>query len=170
MTVVYTIGYEGADVSRFLATLNAAGVRCVADVRAIALSRKKGFSKTALAALLEQEGIEYVHLSDLGDPKPGREAARAGRYDVFRRIYGAHLETEQARASFEVLLSLAGDMTTCLLCFERDPTTCHRSIVAQQLEVHGFESFDLYADDPDRYVRHAKRMPGNHPRQGAASA
>lgn len=170
MTAVYTIGYEGTDITRFLATLNAAGVRRVADVRAVALSRKKGFSKRALAALLEQEGIEYVHLSDLGDPKPGRDAARAKRYDEFRRIYGAHMETEDAQASLGALISLAEDMTTCLLCFERDPTTCHRSIVAQQLEVHGFESFDLYADVPDRYVRHAKKMPSNHPREGATSA
>src|SRR5690606_21613376 len=81
MSIVYTIGYEGTDIDRFVATLKAVGVRRLADVRAVALSRKKGFSKKSLAARLEAEDIEYLHFQALGDPKPGREAARAGQYD-----------------------------------------------------------------------------------------
>src|SRR5690606_1075350 len=80
MSVVYTIGYEGTDINRFVATLKAAAVKRVADVRAVALSRKKGFSKKSLSARLEAEGIEYLHFIDLGDPKPGREAAKAGLF------------------------------------------------------------------------------------------
>ncbi len=78
MSVVYTIGYEGTDIDRFVATLKAVGVRRLADVRALALSRKKGFSKRSLAARLKAEGIDHIHLVGLGDPKTGREAARAG--------------------------------------------------------------------------------------------
>jgi uncharacterized protein (DUF488 family) len=73
MSVLYTIGYEGADIDRFIATLKAVEVTVVADVRAVALSRKRGFSKTALRARLAAEGIAYVHLVELGDPKPGRD-------------------------------------------------------------------------------------------------
>ena len=77
MTTVYTLGYEGTDIDKVVATLQAVGVKVLADVRAVALSRKKGFSKNALRTRLEAEGIAYVHLVELGDPKPGREAARA---------------------------------------------------------------------------------------------
>jgi len=170
MGLVYTIGYEGTDIDRFTATLKAVGVSIVADVRAVALSRKKGFSKKSLAARLAQDGIEYVHFSQLGDPKPGREAARAGLYDQFRAIYGSHMHTEPARSSLRELASVAGEKPTCLLCFERDPVTCHRSIVAEELSELGFQVFDLYGDDPDRYVRHAPRMPSHYPCEGATTA
>jgi uncharacterized protein (DUF488 family) len=170
MSVVYTIGYEGTDIDRFVATLKAVGVKRVADVRAVALSRKKGFSKKSLSARLEAEGIEYLHFIELGDPKQGREAARAGRFDEFRDIYGLHLDSEEAQVSLKKLLCVVSAAPTCLLCFERDPETCHRSIVAGQLAESDFEVFDLYGDDPERYVRNGSRMPRYHPREGVAAA
>lgn len=167
MSVVYTIGYEGTDIDRFIATLKAVGVRRLADVRALPLSRKKGFSKNKLAERLVAEGIAYLPFRELGDPKPGRDAARAGQYDKFRAIYGAHLESQEARDSLGELLTVADEEPTCLLCFERDPETCHRSIVAREL---GLRVFDLYGDDPDRYVRNAAAIPRHNPGQGAAAA
>lgn len=171
MSVVYTIGYEGIDIDRFVATLNAVGVKRVADVRAVALSRKKGFSKRVLTDRLESEGIEYVHFMELGDPKPGREAARAGLYQQFRDIYSTHIAGEVAQASLKDLRVMVGEKPTCLLCFERDPEVCHRSIVAEEMSRSArIEVFDLYGDDPDRYVRNAQRMPRHHPSEGAAAA
>lgn len=171
MSVVYTIGYEGTDIDRFVATLKAVGVKRLADVRAIALSRKKGFSKKSLSSRLRAEGIEYMHFIDLGDPKPGREAARAGHYDEFRAIYLTHLDSADAQSSLSMLAAAAGEKPTCLLCFERDPKTCHRAIVAEEMiESLGFEVMDLYADDPERYVRNASRMPRYHSREGATAA
>lgn len=170
MSVIYTIGYECTDIERFVATLKAVGIKRLADVRAIALSRKKGFSKKSLAARLEAEGIEYLHFVELGDPKPGREAARAGRYQQFRDIYESHLDSVDARASFNELLTAAWEKPTCLLCFERDPATCHRSIVADEIAERGFKVFDLYGDEPHRYVRNASKLPRYHPRESTAAA
>jgi uncharacterized protein (DUF488 family) len=170
MGVIYTIGYEGTDVERFIETLGAVGVDLVADVRAVALSRKRGFSKKTLSARLQQASIEYLHFSDLGDPKPGREAARARRYNEFRVIYESHMGTKAAQASLRDLISVARERPTCLLCFERDPVVCHRSIVAQEMVGSGFEIFDLYGDDPDRYVRNISRMPRYYPCEGAPPA
>ncbi|TGP91228.1 MULTISPECIES: DUF488 domain-containing protein [unclassified Mesorhizobium] len=171
MSVVYTIGYEGTDIERFVATLKAVGIERLADVRAVALSRKKGFSKKALSTRLEAEGIEYLHFIDLGDPKPGRDAARAGFFDKFRAIYSAHLDSDDAQSSLRELVVVAGEKPTCLLCFERDPVTCHRSIVAGAMtESAEFEVCDLYGDSPERYVRNAPRMPRYHPREGVAAA
>ncbi|MFZ3325539.1 MAG: DUF488 domain-containing protein [Methylocella sp.] len=170
MTIVYTIGYESTDIDRFVATLKTAGIKRVADVRAVALSRKYGFSKKALAARLEVEKIQYLHFVELGDPRPGREAAREGRYDEFRDIYEAHLDSADAKASLRKLLTTVSDATTCLLCFERDPGNCHRSIVAEQLKESGFEVFDLYTDYPASHVRNTPRRPRYHPRQGTTAA
>jgi len=170
MRVIYTIGYEGTDIDRFVATLKAVGIDRVADVRALALSRKKGFSKRALSSLLALTDIEYFHFPDLGDPKPGREAARAGLYDKFRAIYESHFRTKTAQSSLRELISIAREKPTCLLCFERDPATCHRSIVAEELSESGFQILDLYGDDPEQYVRHDSRMPSNHSREGATAA
>lgn len=171
MSIIYTIGYEATDIDRLVATLKAVGVRCLADVRAVALSRKKGFSKKSLAARLEAEGIEYFHFQALGDPKPGREAARAGQYDLFRAIYASHLDSDDAQSSLEELTRAAGEAPTCLLCFERDPATCHRSIVAEEMtQRSGVEVIDLYGDHPESYVRNAHRLPRYYPREGAAAA
>ncbi len=170
VSVVYTIGYEGTDIDRFVATLKAVGVEVLADVRAVAASRKKGFSKSALRARLEEEGIAYTHLVDLGDPKPGREAAKAGRYDEFQAIYHEHFGGAEAQAALETLSEVVGKCPTCLLCFERAPENCHRSIVAESLRISGMEVFNLYGDDPDRYVRHAAKLPRYHPREGAPAA
>lgn len=167
MSVVYTIGYEGTDIERFIATLKAVGIRRLADVRALALSRKKGFSKRKLAERLEAEGIEYLHFQKLGDPKPGRDAARAGQYEIFRDIYCAHLDSAEAQKCLTELVTATSEEPTCLLCFERDPETCHRSIVAREL---GMRVFDLYGDDPERYVHNAERIPRHSNSQGAAAA
>jgi uncharacterized protein (DUF488 family) len=142
--VLYTIGYEGADPDRFLTTLKDSGVETLADVRAVALSRKRGYSKTALRTSLENAGIGYRHFIQLGTPKSGREAARAGNGELMRRIYCDEvLSTEAARSAFDELAELAQVQPICLLCFERDPENCHRRILAQRLEERGWKTVDL---------------------------
>ena len=168
MTQIYTIGYEGSDIGRFVETLKIVGVEQLVDVRAVPLSRKKGFSKNGLRDRLEAEGIRYVHLSCLGDPKSGREAARAGHFEKFRKIYRAHLETTPAQDALTMLSGLILDKATCLMCFERNPTECHRSIVAAELK--STDVLHLFADEPSRYVRNASKLPGRRSYQSAAAA
>ena len=142
---LFTIGYEGADSDRFIAALKDAGVAMVADVRAVALSRKRGFSKSALRETLERQGLGYRHFIALGTPKPGREAARAGDAATLRRIYCDEvLASEPALHALEELVSLARERPVCLLCFERDPAICHRRLLAERLAGRGFEAVDLF--------------------------
>src|SRR5215210_5060423 len=104
---LYTIGYEGADVDRFLTTLKDAGVATLADVRAVALSRKRGYSKNVLRTALEANDITYRHFIQLGTPKSGRDAARAGDSERMRRIYCHEvLTSEPAQAALEELAAL----------------------------------------------------------------
>ncbi|MDX0134886.1 DUF488 domain-containing protein [Sinorhizobium meliloti] len=159
MKTVYTIGYEGTDIERFVKTLTAVGVEAVADVRAVPLSRKKGFSKNVLREHLESAGIKYLAMQELGDPKEGREAAKAGDFDRFRRIYSAHVDQPQPTAAIKKLAAASDEQAVCLLCFERDPKTCHRFIVGERMGAYGYEMMHLFGDDPARYVRNRDKLP-----------
>jgi uncharacterized protein (DUF488 family) len=144
MMKFYTVGYQGADPDRFVEALSAAGVELVADVRAVALSRKRGYSKNQLRERLAEAAIEYRHFIDLGTPKAGREAARAGDAASMRKIFCEQLATPAAMAAFDDLAKLAPERPVCLLCFERDPAQCHRRILAERLEQQGLKAVDLF--------------------------
>lgn len=138
-----TIGYEGATQPEFIAALQAAGVERVIDVRAVPLSRKPGFSKNVLAAGLREAGIDYVHLKALGTPPEGREAARKGRHDVLERVYSGQLELPDAMVQAAQMRDLAEEKPSALLCFERDPAACHRSLLINAVAADA-EVVDLF--------------------------
>lgn len=125
---IFTIGYENATVDEFLAALTRAGVQQVADIRAVAASRRPGFAKSALAANLASVGIGYRHFRALGTPKEGRDAAKKGDRATLERVYAGQLELPEAQAEAEMLKAMAAEKPTALLCFERDPAMCHRSL------------------------------------------
>ena len=141
---IFTIGYEGATQAELVAALVAAGVERVIDVRAVPLSRKPGFSKNVLAAGLKEAGIDYVHLKALGTPPEGREAARQGRHDVLERVYAEQLETPEAAADGARMVALAEEKRSALLCFERDPAQCHRTLL-RRAALPDWELVDLFA-------------------------
>ena len=130
---VSTIGYEGKTQEEFLAELSEAGVKLLIDVRAVAASRRPGFSKTALAGALRERGIDYLHLRALGTPKAGRDAARKGRIAEMRGIYEEQLETPEAMLAMEQALAAASERHSALLCFEADAACCHRAMVAERM-------------------------------------
>jgi len=139
-TVLSTIGYEKAAVRDFLATLSAAGIASVADVRDLPLSRRPGFSKRQLQAAVEEAGMRYVHLGSLGTPPEGREANRRREWERFWRIVEARLASPEAEAALQRVAELALAAPTCLICYEADWRICHRRRVAEILsERHGFE-------------------------------
>jgi uncharacterized protein (DUF488 family) len=134
MTTLHTIGYEGVTLDAFLDALRDARIELLIDIRRIASSRRPGFSKTKLAANLAGAGIDYLHLRALGTPADGRAAARSGRPDEMKRIFRAHLKTDEARDGLHTVADLvAGTRAVCLLCYEADPDHCHRSLAADAL-------------------------------------
>lgn len=132
---IFTIGYEGTTVPEFVSALKRAGVERVIDVRALPLSRRPGFSKTALRGAFEEAGIEYVHLKALGTPAEGRTAARAGRHADMARIYAGQLELPEAIAQSAQMLDLAREKPSALLCMEREPAHCHRTLLLNAVAV-----------------------------------
>jgi uncharacterized protein (DUF488 family) len=133
MPGLLTIGYEGCTIGGVVDVLRGAGAKLLIDVRAVPRSRKPGFSKRQLAAALDQAGIAYVHLQGLGTPKPGRDAVRAGHPERMELIFREHMTSDQARAELAQAKGLASERPACLLCFERDHTTCHRRLVAEMI-------------------------------------
>jgi uncharacterized protein (DUF488 family) len=144
---LFTIGYEQTPVKAVLDELEKARVKLVVDVRAVSASRRPGFSKNQLAAELDERGISYLHLRGLGTPKDGREAARAGKYDILHKIYARHLKTPQAREELDELSALVKKSgPVCLLCYERDHRHCHRQWIAEIVgERDGIKAENLVA-------------------------
>lgn len=144
MTTIYTIGYEATTMADFLAALQSAGVARVIDVRALPLSRRPGFSKSGLAASLAEAGIDYVHLKALGTPKRGRDAAKKGDVATLEVVYDDQLALPEAQAAAAIMLGLAAEKPSALLCYERDPSHCHRTLLLDAVGENA-TVVDLYA-------------------------
>ena len=126
-----TIGYEGTELAAFLDCLAAYGVECVLDVRENPFSRKPGFSRKPLSQALEARGIQYIHMKELGTPRPLRDAVRLdGDYDRFFRAMQEYLATQQE--AIEQACSYVRRQTCCLLCYEESVDACHRKIIASR--------------------------------------
>lgn len=132
---LFTIGYQETPPKAVLDELESAGVKLLVDVRAVASSRRPGFSKNQLASGLKERGIGYLHFQGLGTPKEGRLAARAGDIKALEQIYARHLKTPQARQEMDELATLIGNAgPVCILCYERDHKDCHRKFIADIIE------------------------------------
>lgn len=138
---IFTIGYEGTELGAFLDTLVATEVEHLVDIRDVPVSRKRGFSKSSLSDALAATGISYTHLKALGDPKSGRDAMKCGDYATFLSIYSQHIAGETAQLALADAAAIARTSVTVLLCFERNPKHCHRTIVAEELRAR--EAFDV---------------------------
>ena len=127
-----TIGYEGLSLDQFFRLLRHGEVQTLVDVRELPLSRKPGFSKSALSAAVTSHGLSYVHAAPLGCPRDVRHAYRAdGDWARYTQRFAEHMDTQQ-----EAVMELAERVQSercCLLCFEADPNFCHRSFVADRV-------------------------------------
>ena len=103
---LFTIGYEQAKPAAVLNELKRANIEILVDTRAVAASRRPGFSKRQLAASLDEAGIGYIHLQKLGTPAEGRAAARSGDTDALWRIYDKHIKTSETQTSLDELIVL----------------------------------------------------------------
>ncbi len=136
MSNVLGIGYEGQTLDAFVSRLRLHSVDTLVDVRLNAISRKRGFSKTALSEAVRAAGIEYVHMPELGNHRDNRDGyattdtpeAREAR-DRFRRL----LASERGTSALRELALLARGQTIALFCFEADEGHCHRQQVREAL-------------------------------------
>lgn len=166
--MIATIGYEKSTLPDFIATLQAGGIEILIDIRDRAQSRRAGFSKTALSEALNDAGISYFHFKALGDPKEGREAARAGDFDRFKKVFSNVMASEEAKEAIQQIKKLALGSSICLMCYERDQRYCHRKIVSDELEsILGCKANHLGVKKHIAKSSNARRMLHSH--QSAAA-
>lgn len=131
---IFTAGYEGSTIQTFISRLQQANIDKVIDVREYPVSRKPGFSKKSFALCLESAGITYQHSPPLGCPKPIRARYKVDSdWTTYARDFRAYIRTQG-----DVLSELATDVThqrLCMVCYEADASVCHRSLIAEALEV-----------------------------------
>jgi len=131
MKQLFTIGYEGVMLEDFLVTLDKANIDVLLDVRELPMSRRKGFSKTALTEALAECDIDYRHEKQLGSPKTIRHKLREdSNYKAFFRAFNRHLQ-KQNGILLELIEELSGNVA--LMCYEKDHTLCHRVSVVDAL-------------------------------------
>lgn len=142
--VLFTLGYEGLTPQQFVEKLKAKGIKQLIDVRQLALSRKRGFSKSALERVLKKEGIRYQHFSLLGTPKALRDKLHADwDYRYFFKEYRKRFHDPGVLKALKALQGLSMERKTALMCFEKDPSKCHRSILKEKFVKKGFKVIDL---------------------------
>jgi hypothetical protein len=130
---VGSVGYERhKDHRAFARHLGAAGVERLVDVRELPLSRRHGYSKSALSRAMAEVDIEYVHIKALGNPKPYRDLYKSGQVEEGRRWYRQYLLKERRKALRDVV-PLLHDKRAALMCVEHDPTVCHRAVIIEAL-------------------------------------
>ena len=130
--ILYTVGYEGLNIEQFLLMLDKYGINKIVDIREMPISRKPGFSKTALNGILEKNGIEYTHLHALGCPKPVRNLYKQnGDWSLYTKGFKAYLKTQDA--ALHDLHEMLQERHCALLCFEADARFCHRSLVSAEM-------------------------------------
>lgn len=128
-----TVGYERhLEPASLVEVLTGAEVQRLLDIRELPLSRRRGFSKTALAEALAGAGITYEHQRALGNPKPFRELYKAGEVQAGRAAYTAYVQNGSAWA-VDLLAGELADVRTCLLCVEHEHRDCHRDVVVEEL-------------------------------------
>ena len=139
---VYSIGYEGKNIDRFVEILKKNEVKQLIDVRERAFSFKKGFSKTPLKTALFNQGISYFHLPKLGTDKASRDQyKKTGNIDELLQLYRKRFNENYD--SFIKLSEIAVTEYSAIMCFEDDHTKCHRQVIEQTLGQEGFEVINL---------------------------
>lgn len=126
------MGYEGFALDEFVSELTGLRIDILVDVRLNAISRKKGFSKTALSLALTTAGIIYLHRPELGNEKSNRDGygeTRTPAADAAREAFRQTMKRRESVAAVAEVAALASANRVAIFCFEKSQTHCHREQV-----------------------------------------
>ena len=148
-------------IERFVALLRAYGIERLADIRTVPRSRHNPqFNDTALAGRLAAEHLEYIPMQALGGLRHTRkDSPNAGWRNASFRGYADYMQTAAFQAGLELLLQLSCQMRVAIMCAEALPWRCHRSLVADALDVRGIPVIEILSEND--YRTH-KRTPFAH--------
>jgi uncharacterized protein (DUF488 family) len=138
---IFTLGHSTRPIDEFVRLLTGHSVRLLGDIRTIPRSRRNPqFEQHALAASLENEGILYRHMPELGGlRKPRSDSINAAWRNASFRGYADYMQTAAFEQGVDSLLSAATDRIVAVMCAESVPWRCHRSLLADALLARGVD-------------------------------
>jgi uncharacterized protein (DUF488 family) len=145
---VFTVGHSTLPIEQFLAVLKAYGVRRLADVRTVPRSRRNPqFNAEALASALRAASIEYMPLPALGGLRHARkDSPNTGWRNESFRGYADYMQTQAFAEGLDALIRMSHEAPTAIMCAEAVPWRCHRSLVADALEVRGIPVVEILSE------------------------
>lgn len=145
MPVIYTIGHSTRPLEEFLASLKAHAIELVADVRTIPKSRHNPqYNGDALAAALQEQGVSYEHLGNLGGLRHARkDSVNTAWENASFRGFADYMQTAEFEEGLQGLIDVAQKKRTVIMCAEAVPWRCHRSLIGDALLVHGITVMDI---------------------------
>ena len=137
---IWTIGHSTKPIDEFVGLLQAHGIQRLVDVRTVPRSRHNPqFNTDRLAKSLEQAGLAYLHMPQLGGlRKAKKDSLNLGWRNASFRGYADYMQTEAFRSALEMLMDGGRDTPTAIMCAEAMPWRCHRSLIADALAVRGW--------------------------------
>lgn len=131
---IYTLGYEGNSIDKFLYGIANHGLATILDVRANPVSRKYGFAKNTMMRLAAKLGIRYVHIPELGIPSGERRGLSTPRdyQNLFSRYENEILPSHHNAVGQASRLVISEP--TVLVCREEGHESCHRGRLANALQ------------------------------------
>ncbi len=140
----FTVGYSGRKTEEIIEALKEHGVRTLVDIRQNPVSMyRPELSKRNLAQLLQENGIDYAHLPQLGVPRDIRaKAIETGTRDVIWDWYDENVVGSFLGQNLHFFLN-GFEHPVALMCTEIDPQECHRHRLSLALEHLGMRGFDL---------------------------
>lgn len=158
---IWTIGHSTHAIGTFIELLRKHDIEIVADVRRFPGSRRHPqFGSEALAASLRAAGIDYRHFAALGGRRtPQPDSPNTVWRNAAFRGYADHMASAEFRSAFAELIAIAGKQRCAVLCAEVLWWRCHRSLIADDLTLHGWHVIHILGDGKD--VEHAFREPAH---------
>jgi uncharacterized protein (DUF488 family) len=135
--LVLTIGHSTRPLEVFIDLLKTHGVKRIVDVRTVPRSRHNPqFNLDTLPDALSAVGIRYEHLSGLGGLRHARsDSPNTGWHHSSFRGFADYMQTAEFEKNLEKLIRLSRPKRVCLMCAEAVPWRCHRSLIADALQV-----------------------------------
>ena len=138
---IYTIGHSTRSIEEFTNVLKSYGIEIVVDIRTVPKSKHNPqFEGSKLEQTLEQNSISYIHLRELGGLRqPKKDSNNMEWRNTSFRGYADHMETEEFENGLDMLKKIAEFHTVAIMCAEAVPWRCHRSLVADALQLQNIE-------------------------------
>ncbi|MBN8997428.1 MAG: DUF488 domain-containing protein [Rhizobiales bacterium] len=145
---IFTVGHSTLPIAQFIALLDTYGIRQLVDIRTIPASlHNPQFGGAALKASLAAARIGYMHMPALGGlRRPRKDSPNGGWRNKSFRGYADYMQTAEFAEALNRLVGLGREKRTAIMCAEAVPWRCHRSLVADALEVHGVPVIDILSE------------------------